>query len=534
MARKQRGTIHKSPEELELDRRERERQSTAPPPVSPLDEPPSLPPILRALPMTTIGDFALNLLMAQHYARLAREGGLLNVDVTEEQAVLIVLRGFEMGVAPLRALGELYLAPTERGGVEFVEEAGLMREQVARSGLGVIEPLPERCSATTATVRVIRHDRFGRRQGEFTYTLEDAQADGLLLKKNWQSGANREALLTARATTKAKRAWFSDVEGARYTVEELGGGGASTPGDRPQVAAGHTIPPSPPPRAATPKTPTPAPATSPEGAGHVSDGDVAGATDAGGPTPPVASPPGAAAAPPPPSPPPPRATGGDDGPAPGATRQAKMAYYAAVSQAMNRPWTSNVGMSRDPQPVPIITHGVTTTQITQILNYTVKGRTDFARADEAFQLVVDHLGTLGIDTQLCPAPYCFFALSQAEADQILQGLAVFARSDAAGDANGADVGVTAPPPENRHDEVPDGQQHSWNQANDYLEAVLRRLVHHASKADVLGMIAQATNKEFYELAPDELYAAAADLDRLGKNPTILQQAIARMRIARNP
>lgn len=522
MATRKRGTVHKSPEEIELDRRERERVSTPPPPVAPLDDPPTLPPTrLAATP--AIADFALNAMMAREYARLAREAGMLNVGVTDAQAQLLVMRGLEMGISPIRALNELYLAPTDHGGLEIVEEATLIRARVANSGLGVIEPIPGLCSETMGTVRAIRHDKFGLREGNFTYTLEDATHDGLMLKANWQSGANREALLVARATTKASRAWFSDVEGPRYTGEELGGGGDLTPGNRSQDA---TTPP-PPPRAEKNKT---AAVTPPSGTGQVSTGDVAAATDAGSTALPVAPPTtGVAAAPQqPPSPPPPRAL---DGPPQGASRQEKMAYYADVSRAMNRPWTSNVGMSRDAQPVPIITHGVTTTQITEILNYTVKGRTDFPRADEALQLVVDHLGTLGIDPELCPAPYCFFALSAAEAAQILQGLAAFARSDAAGDDTGAE-GITAPPPENLHDTVPEGQTHSWNQANDYLEAVLRRLATRVTRAEALQVIEHAMQKGFYELAPDELYGAAADLDRLGKNPAILKAAMDRVRAAR--
>jgi hypothetical protein len=490
----------------------------------PPDPPPVHLPFLGARrEVPAIADFATQMLMADTYARIAKDAGMLNVGMSEAQAKLLVLRGFEMGIAPLRALSELYLAPTEQGGLEIVEEATLMRARVAASGLGVIEPLAKACNAETATVRAIRHDHLGQRVEEYTYTLADATTDGLMLKRNWQSGANREALLTARATTKAARAMFSDVEGPRYTGEELGGGGV--PGSASSASVRETAPPAPVP-VSTPPAPVAPPA--------VAAADAAGASDAGGPHPPVAPPPGAAATAAPPSPPPPPSQEPSQatGPPPGATRQQKMAHYADVSRAMHRPWTSNVGMSRDAQPVPIITHGVLTDQITMILNYTVAGRTDFARADEALGLVIDHLGTLSIDTAMLPPPYCFFALTKDEAEKILDGLDAFARSDAQGDATeppAPSVEVVADPPVDPRTVVQNGQQHSWVQATDYFEAVLRRVITHATRGDLLAMMHQATGKEFHEMSADELFGAAADLDRLGKNPTILRQAIDQLR-----
>ena len=44
------------------------------------------------------------------------------------------------------------------------------------------------------------------------------------------------------------------------------------------------------------------------------------------------------------------------------------------------------------------------------------------------------------------------------------------------------------------------------------------------------MMATATGKTFYEMTPDELFRHAADLDRLGQNPTIFKQALERMRV----
>jgi hypothetical protein len=219
---------------------------------------------------------------------------------------------------------------------------------------------------------------------------------------------------------------------------------------------------------------------------------------------------------------------------PDATRQQKMAYYADVSRGMHRPWTTNVGMSRDAQPVPIITHGVTTDEIAHILNYTVKGRAShpfgadgFVRAEEAMQLVVDHLGGLGIDTALLPPPYAFFALTKDEATVVLESLAGFAAS--VGDG-AVDQGIVAEAPPDPRTVVQEGQAHSWVQANDYFEAVMRRLSFHVTKGDVLALLRQATQKEFYELTPDELFQHAADLDRLGKQPGILKQAIDQLRV----
>lgn len=533
-----------STDELVLQRNERERARVAaaadkpiphdPPPAP--DPPPVDLPFLgsrQAASVPSLAEFAMQHIMAEVYSRMAKDAGMLNVGVSEAQAKVLVMRGFEMGVAPLRALSELYLAPTDHGGSEIVEEATLIRARVAHSGLGVIEPLPEHCNETVATIRAIRKDHLGRRETLFRYTLEDATHDGLMLKANWQSGANREALLVARATTKAARAWFSDVEGPRYTPEELGGGG----GGRQEAAPPHPGAVSPPPPSSSPAPVAPsneAGIAVPVGKGN----GAAGASDAAGPHPAVAPPPGAAADPTakPPSPPPPQEP---VRPGPNATRQEKMAHYADTSRAMHRPWTVNVGMSRDAQPVPIISHGVRAEQITEILNYTVAGRTDFARADEALTLVIDHLGQrLSIDTALLPAPYCFFALTETEAKEILEGLDVFARGDAQGEMNDLEqkpgnpgyATESAPDPRTV---VQDGQKYSWVQANDYFEAVLRRLAGHATRGDAMGMLHAAyPTKEFYELTPDELFSGAADLDRLGANPTILKQAIDRLKMTR--
>jgi hypothetical protein len=161
----------------------------------------------------------------------------------------------------------------------------------------------------------------------------------------------------------------------------------------------------------------------------------------------------------------------------------------------------------------------------------VQGRPGgFDRADEALQLAIDYLGQeLAIDSSLLPPPYCYFALTDAEAQRLLTGLEAFARRDVEGDD--AEPVVAAAPP-NPHDVVQPGSQHSWTDANDFFEAVMRRLAGHATRGDVLGLFQQATGKEFYELSADELYQHAADVDRLGKSPTILKQAIDRMRIAR--
>ena len=519
---KKKGTVLKSTDEQTIEKNQRARVAVPEPPASdPLPDPDPIPLPRVRVQQPLFSEYAEERLVAESVARLARDAGTLG-SRTEAEAAYLIMRGFEMGIPAFRALEGLYLAATDDGKKEVVEEASLMREQVLNSGLGVIEPLPEQCTRETASVRAIRHDRFGRREAIFTYTLADAQADGLLLKSpGWQSGTNREARLVARATAKARRAWFEDVGGARYIPDEFGAGGdgPTPPGDGLRERT-----PTPPP---VPSPPTPTAPESPlAGAGHATPGDDAGASPPA-PTPAGdAPPPGTAAAEPPPSPPPQDTS---DAPPTGASKQERLAYYATLSEQMRRPWNVNAGMSRDAQPVPIITHGGTVEQLTEILNYIIRARVGFAGADDAHALVIDHLGKLGIDGALLPVPYCLFALSHEEAGIVVEGLRAFAEQQpAAEEPNG--TGTVAEPPVDPRAVVQEGQAHSWVQANDYFEATVRRLVTVCTRADLLGMMATATGKTFYEMTPDELFRHAADLDRLGQNPTVFKQALERMRM----
>lgn len=199
-----------------------------------------------------------------------------------------------------------------------------------------------------------------------------------------------------------------------------------------------------------------------------------------------------------------------------------------MSEQFKRPWTVNAGMSRDPQPVPILTHGATTDQLTKILDYVIEGRRHFARAAEAAELVVDHLGKLGIDTELCPLPYCLFALTADEARIVVEGLHGFAEQIAGEPPNP----TTGEAPPNPLAEVQPGQAHSWQQASEKFEAVCGTLAGTASRGELLGLLNDATGKTFYELSPDELWKNAADLEQLATNPTIFAQAVARMKMSR--
>jgi len=533
--RKERGVVTKTPEEMALDKaaRERERATTADPPPAadpvpadpaPVADPPPavVPSVWTVAPLTT-AEFACQLLMAQTMTRLARDAGITTMSEAAAQAV--IMRGFELGIPPLRALTELYLAPNDTGGQEFVMEAGLMRARVAERGLGVIEPQPQRCTAESATVRAMRQDRFGWREESFTYTLEEAKADGLLLKSpRWQSGANRPALLVARATALAYRSWFEDCGGPRYTPDEFGfvvGAKAHTPPASPldaQAPASDAAPVASPAAGAAPTSqPQPPPAA---------------AHSAAPPPEPVAAPVAAGSAPlsPAPGSPP------NGAPGPDASRQEKLAYYAQVAQDAGRAWTVNAGMSRDPQPVPILTHGVQTAQLSTILDHIIESRRHFARAEQAMGIVIDHLGKLGIDTSVLPVPYCLFSLTVAEAGKVVEFCHAFAAG--ADEGNGAEPPATtqapaAAPSSAPAAEVRSGQEHSWQDASAYLDQVLANAALTLSRGDALTLLADANGgKTLYELTPDELWKGAQDLDRLAKNPGILTQAIQRMRMSR--
>lgn len=145
---------------------------------------------------------------------------------TTEKVVTVMVKGRELGIGPLQALEQIYVADDGK----LAMQADLMRALVLRSGRGTI--IPQDVADDHATVQAIRYGIGGRPDTVVTLTfgMDDARRAGLG-GDSWRKYPRQ--LCYARVTSEAVRVLFSDVlAGVVYTPEELGGAmpTPSTPG----------------------------------------------------------------------------------------------------------------------------------------------------------------------------------------------------------------------------------------------------------------------------------------------------------------
>jgi hypothetical protein len=156
-----------------------------------------------------------------HVARLAHE--ISDTDMVPEvyrgnpaAITAIMLAGREVGLPPMRALGQSFLV---NGRVSVMAEA--QRGLVLAAGHD-IEFDEEKCTGLQAVVRGRRVG--GTRWHTVIWTLDMARAAGLLEGRNrhtWKRYPRQ--MLKARASAELCRDLFADVVGGYATVEELGG-----------------------------------------------------------------------------------------------------------------------------------------------------------------------------------------------------------------------------------------------------------------------------------------------------------------------
>lgn len=130
---------------------------------------------------------------------------------TPEKAIAVMMTGRELGIGPMQALRCVHIIdgkPTLAA--ELI--AALVLRRVPGSVLEVAESTNERCVIVAA--------RPNRPERQFTFTLEDAKAAGLLIKDNWKKYPR--AMLRSRAITEAARAVFPDATMGVYDPDELG------------------------------------------------------------------------------------------------------------------------------------------------------------------------------------------------------------------------------------------------------------------------------------------------------------------------
>ena len=151
-------------------------------------------------------------LMKQQASELIKSGFLPSGIKTPEQAVAIMLKGRELGIPPMQALSHIHIIngkPTM--------SAELMLAQIMRLHPKTKISYPVR-SGEKCEVKVTRE---GSEASIFSFSIQDAQAAGLLSNPTWKKYPR--AMLHARVVSEMARSLFPDaISGVSYTPEEMG------------------------------------------------------------------------------------------------------------------------------------------------------------------------------------------------------------------------------------------------------------------------------------------------------------------------
>lgn len=150
--------------------------------------------------------------LKQQATELIRSGFLPSGIKTPEQAVAIILKGRELGIPPMQALSHIHVIngkPTM--------SAELMLAQIMRLHPKTKISYPKR----TSEVCELKVQREGSEPSLFSFTIQDAQAAGILGNPTWKKYPR--AMLHARCISEMARSLFPDaISGVSYTPEELG------------------------------------------------------------------------------------------------------------------------------------------------------------------------------------------------------------------------------------------------------------------------------------------------------------------------
>lgn len=140
--------------------------------------------------------------------------GFLPVSIkTPQQALLIAMKGRELGIPPLQALSQIHVIQGKP-----TISAELMLALIYRNFPEAIITFKK----TDNEACIIEAKRTKDQEKQtFTFTIKDAEQAGLLSKDTWRKYP--AALLRARNISAMARALFPDaIMGASYTPEELG------------------------------------------------------------------------------------------------------------------------------------------------------------------------------------------------------------------------------------------------------------------------------------------------------------------------
>lgn len=162
-----------------------------------------------------------NLRTVTALAKIACASGLAKVS-DEVQASFIILKGLELGIPPFTALDGLFVTETynkqkERKEVTIGMTVALMLGLA--QGSGQLEDIVIPDPATIKDRATVTVKRVGKTPFTFTFSMEDAQAQGLTGKFNWQR--MQRVMLMNRAISGALRPVFADVLKGLYLLEEV-------------------------------------------------------------------------------------------------------------------------------------------------------------------------------------------------------------------------------------------------------------------------------------------------------------------------
>lgn len=131
---------------------------------------------------------------------------------TAEKAIIIALKGREIGIPAMQAFSHIHVVDGKPGFSAELQLA-MIYQNCPRAVVNYSESTEKKC--------VVEATRPGHKPTSFSFTIEEARNAGLLNKNNWKGYP--AAMLRARAVSAMARAVFPDsIMGCSHTPEELG------------------------------------------------------------------------------------------------------------------------------------------------------------------------------------------------------------------------------------------------------------------------------------------------------------------------
>ena len=152
----------------------------------------------------------------ERYANAAVKSGLVKDGLRPDQALFIILKGYELNITPIQALSDIHLISNKPG-----LSVQLMISLANRSGMLTHLDIPDAniaFKAGEATVTATRKDRPDS-PITMTFTMADAEKAGLMRNPTWKSYPGQ--MLVNRAVSMVLRRIIPEALSGMYLDEEL-------------------------------------------------------------------------------------------------------------------------------------------------------------------------------------------------------------------------------------------------------------------------------------------------------------------------